>query len=323
MKIRQNVPLKDVLFYEIGGKARWLLDVASSEDIVEAVEFIQTHKIDKYMVVGMGSNLLMPDEDYNGVVIRVRKSGTPDIRMTHDGLMVAYAGQTIDDLIQFSFENNIVGLEVLGGLPSSVGGAIRGNAGAFGVEMKDVLVKVGVLEITDEGYEFHEFSNEECQFAYRDSFFKHNPRFIILKGFFQLEHGDDAQITKAKEMYNTQIEYRKTNHPVEYPSCGSVFKNIRDPKEVDKILSVWPEIEETVKTKWHGKVSMGYITKRLGFSGYQVGGAKITEKHANYISNVDNASADDVKKIIGEISKKFEETFGFLPHLEAEIVKYS
>lgn len=323
MKIRQNVPLKDVLFYEIGGKARWLLDASSSEDIIEAVEFIQTNKIDKYIIVGLGSNLLMPDEDFSGVVIRIRKTGTPDIRMTHDGLLVSYAGQTLDDLIQFSFENNIRGLEVLGGLPSTVGGAIRGNAGAFGVEMKDVLVKVGVLKISDDGYEVIELTRDECQFGYRDSIFKHNAQYIVLKGFFQLEHATDEEIKNSQEVYKKQVEYRKSNHPVEYPSCGSVFKNVREPNEVEKIISVWPEIEELVKIKWHGKVSMGYITKRLGFSGYQVGGAKITEKHANYISNVDNATAKDVKQIIADISKKFEETFGFPPHLEAEIISFS
>lgn len=322
MKIRRDVTLRDILFYKIGGKARWLLDVSSTEDIVEAIEFIQTNKIEKFMVVGLGSNLLMPDEDFNGAIIRVRKSGgNPDIRLTSDGLVVAYAGQTLDELIQFSFQNNLLGLEVLGGLPSTVGGAIRGNAGAFGVEMKDVLEKVSVLEVLKDGFETKEFSKEECEFSYRDSIFKSNPKYIVLKGFFHLEKGDEEDIVKAREVYNKQIDYRKKNHPVEYPSCGSVFKNIRDKGEVEKVLSVWPDIRENVETKWHGKVSMGYVIDRLGFTGLQVGGAKITEKHANYISNVDNAKASDVEEIIDRIKRKFEETFGFTPRLEAMLVE--
>lgn len=322
MKIRRDVTLRDILFYKIGGKARWLLDVSSTEDIVEAIEFIQTNKIEKFMVVGLGSNLLMPDEDFNGAIIRVRKSGgNPDIRLTSDGLVVAYAGQTLDELIQFSFQNNLLGLEVLGGLPSTVGGAIRGNAGAFGVEMKDVLEKVSVLEVLKDGFETKEFSKEECEFSYRDSIFKSNPKYIVLKGFFHLEKGDEEDIVKAREVYNKQIDYRKKNHPVEYPSCGSVFKNIRDKEEVEKVLSVWPDIRENVETKWHGKVSMGYVIDRLGFTGLQVGGAKITEKHANYISNVDNAKASDVEEIIDRIKRKFEETFGFTPQLEAMLVE--
>jgi len=322
MKIRQNVPLKDILFYKIGGKTRWLLEAQSTEDIIEAVEFIQTNKIDKWMVVGLGANLVMPDEDYKGVIIRIRKAGVSDIRMTHDGLIVSYAGQTLDEIIRFSFDHHLLGLEVLGGLPSTVGGAIRGNAGAFGVDMKNVVEKVGVLEIQDQAYQIREFSNENCQFAYRDSLFKHNPRYIILKGFFQLEHGSEEEVKKAKHVYQEQIEYRKKNHPVEYPSCGSVFKNIRDKEEVSKILAIWPDIQEQVESKWHGKVSMGYVINRLGFVGTTVGGAKITDKHANYISNVGNAKASDVRTIISMITKTFYDTFGFYPDLEAELVTY-
>lgn len=320
MKIRQNVPLKDILYYKIGGKTRWLLEVQSTDDAVEAIEFIQTNKVDKYMVVGLGANLVMPDEDFPGVIIRMKSPGMSGIRMTHDGILVAFAGNTLDEMIQYSFKNNLVGLEVLGGLPSTVGGAIRGNAGAFGVEMKDVVVKVSVLEITDAGYEMREFTKSDCQFAYRDSIFKHNSRFIVLKGLFQLQHGTDEEMVKAREEYKKQIEYRKAKHPLEYPSCGSVFQNIRDREEVQRMLDVWPDMKKQVETVWHRKVSMGYVINRLGMQGLQVGGAKITDKHANYISNIDNAKASDVREIIGKIREKFFDIFGFYPHLEAEVV---
>lgn len=320
MKIRQNVPLSDILFYKIGGKTRWLLEAQSPEDVIEAIEFIQTNKIDQYMVVGLGANLLMPDEDYNGVVIRIKSPGVNDIRMTHDGIVVAFAGNTLDELIHYSFKHTLLGLEVLGGLPSTVGGAIRGNAGAFGIEMKDVIEKVSVLEVTDSGYEMREFTREECQFSYRNSLFKQNPQFIILKGLFQFNHGTDEEIEKAKTEYQKQIDYRKARHPVEYPSCGSVFQNIRDEKEVEKMLQVWPDMKEQVHSKWHGKVSMGYVINRLGLQGIQVGGAKITDKHANYISNIKNAKASDVREIIDTIREKFFQTFGFYPDLEAEVV---
>lgn len=237
MKIRRDVSLKDIVFYKIGGKARWLLDCASTEDILEAVEFVQTNKIEKFMVLGLGSNLLMSDADYNGAIIRIRKSGgSPDIRLTSDGLTVAFAGQTLDDLINFSFQHNLLGLEVLGGLPSTVGGAVRGNAGAFGTEMKDVIEKVSVLEVLDGSFETKEFSQKECEFSYRDSIFKRSSNYIVLKGFFHLEKGTEEDIMKARKVYQEQIEYRKKNHPVEYPSCGSVFKNIREKEEVEKIL---------------------------------------------------------------------------------------
>lgn len=321
MVTKKNVPLSTLVYYKIGGNARFVLEAFSVDDIFEAVAFIQRNKIKKFLVVGLGANLLMPDEDYDGVILHLRSAVTPDMHVTSDGLLTAFSGQTLDDLIQFSFAHHFIGLERLGGLPSTIGGAIRGNAGAFGVEMKDVVVKVSALKLTEGSFKTVEMTNEECQFAYRDSIFKKTQDFIILKGFFHLEPVGKEAVRQAREEYHAKIQYRKKQHPVEYPSCGSVFKNIRGEDQVKKILTVWPDISEKVMTDWHGKVSMGYVIKRLGFSGTQSGGAKITEKHANYISNVDHARAADVKNIIGEISAKFSETFGFVPELEAEIIE--
>ena len=105
-----------------------------------------------------------------------------------------------------------------------------------------------------------------------------------------------------------------------FPSCGSVFKNIVGKEKVEKVIAVWPDIKEKVNTKWYGKVSMAYVIGRLGFSGFRIGNAQLSEKHNNYISNLGNAKADDVKKIISVISEQFNTTFGFLPELEVEII---
>lgn len=320
MVIHKNVPLSKILYYKIGGKARFVLEATSVDDIFEAVVFIQRNKVQKYLVVGLGTNLLMPDTDYDGAIIRICHPRKPDIHLTSDGLISAFAGHTLDQLIHFSFHNGYIGLENLGGLPSTIGGAVRGNAGAFGIEMKDVILKVSVVKILSSSYKTLEMTNEECQFAYRNSIFKQSQQYIILKGFFQLESGTKEEVINAKKTYVEKVKYREAKHPVEYPSCGSVFKNIREKEEVEKIIRVWPDITDKVKNSWHGKVSMGYVIKRLGFSGMQVGGAKITEKHANYISNVDHAKASDVLAIIDAVRKKFIEIFGFSPELEAEII---
>lgn len=321
MTVQEHVDLSQILFYRIGGTARYLLEAKSVSDILEAFAFIRNKNINSFLVVGLGSNLLMPDTAYNGAVIWVNKNDAPDIAITPEGHIAVYAGQSLDDLLQFAFQHSFVGLESMGGLPSTVGGAIRGNAGAFGIEIKDVLVSAEVLDIAT--HQVRTYSNQECDFSYRDSVFKHNHNLIILRGVFALQKADTEAIDQAREVYKEKIEYRNTNHPVEYPSCGSVFKNIREEDEVQKVISVWPDIEDSVRNKWHGKVSMGYVIKRLGFSGIEVGGAKITEKHANYISNVDHAKSSDVLTIIKMIKQKFLLTFGFEPELEAEIVKKS
>ncbi len=319
MKVHEHLPLKDILFYKIGGTAKIVLEVKSRDDIIAAFDYIKKNHIKKVLVVGLGSNLLMNDADFDGAVIWLCKPSNQDISLTPDGLVASYAGQTVDDLIQFGFANNLIGIENLGGLPSTVGGAICGNAGAFGVEMKDVLEKVEIYDLHEEVEKM--LTNAECLFYYRDSFFKYNHNLIILQGYFRLRPASDEEVAGAKRIYQEKIDYRNSNHPIEYPSCGSVFKNIEGEGNVQKILAVWPDIHETVTNKWHGKVSMGYVIKRLGFSGLQVGGAKITEKHANYISNVDHAKAADILAIIEQIKEKFHATFGFYPELEAEIVK--
>lgn len=320
MIIHQDVPLKDILFYKIGGIAPLVLEAKSHQDIIEAFEYIGKNHIEKFLAVGLGANLIIPDTNFDGAIIWINKSTTPYIKLLSDGLVEAYAGATLDDLLQFSFQHNLVGIEALGGLPSTIGGAIRGNAGAFGVEMKDIVTKVEVLD-TATG-EIKMFDNPASEFSYRNSYFKQHHNLIILRGFFKLQKATAEEIVKAKEVYQANIAYREKNHPVEYPSCGSVFKNIKGEEKVHKILSVWPDMEETVRTKWHGKVSMGYIIKRLGFQGIHVGGAKITDKHANYISNIDNATYDDVVSIINQIKEKFHEVFGFYPELEAEVVSW-
>lgn len=318
MTIHENLPLKDILYYKIGGIAKTVLEVTSKEEILAAFDYLKKNNISNFFVVGLGANLVMNDDFFDGVIIWISKSDEPDIKLTTDNLVDVYAGQTLDDLIQFMFRQNLKGIEVLGGLPSTVGGAIRGNAGAFGVEMKDVVVSVEALDVTTG--QIREYTNQESEFSYRNSMFKHNHNLIILRGIFKFQKANEKDMEDAECVYEENIQYRKDHHPIEYPSCGSVFKNIKGEEKVEKIIAVWPDIADTIREKWHGKVSMGYIVKRLGFQGIQVGGAKITEKHANYISNIDKATHDDVVAIINQIKEKFHETFGFYPELEAEVI---
>ena len=170
----------------------------------------------------------------------------------------------------------------------------------------------------DPAYAIKTFAHQEAQFGYRNSFFKQHPNLIIVSVTFQLKIGTLQEIAEAEAVYKKNINYRQTHHPMEYPSCGSVFKNIVKPEEVEKILNVWPDIRELSEKKWHNKISMGYVINRLGFSNKRVGGAQVSSKHANYISNVDHAKGEDVKVLIKEIQATFNEIFGFVP--EPEVV---
>lgn len=318
-----NFPLSTVLYYGIGGTARFLLEAESEEDILEALDFVRDNRIERLIVVGLGSNLLFPDDPFDGAVLRITSSGKPQLRDLQAGRVQAFAGEDLDHVISFGFDSGYTGLEWAGGLPGTVGAAVRGNVGAFGGELKDLLERAELLEIQPEGAEVRGFSNAELRFSYRDSAAKQNRRLVVLSATFQLRETGQEELLEARRRYRSNIEYRHRNHPMEHPTCGSVFKNVEKRDEVERILAVWPDVKEMVEGRWHGKVSMGYAVNRLGLAGYQIGGAQVSLKHNNFIVNLGGARFSDVFGIIEKVKEQFSETFGFAPEAEVEIVDWS
>ncbi len=330
MNIKNDFSLKDILWYRIGGKAKYLLDIAGRDDLEQAIKFLEEHdlyKNKKYIVTGLGSNLVFKDDYFDGAVIRFVPSKDKKrsfvVEKYNKLLVTAYAGETLDDLILFSFQKGLIGLEWAGGLPGTVGAAVRGNVGAFGKEIKDSFCEAEILKLRNGGrYIFiNGFINKKMNFSYRQSIVKQEKHMLILYATFLLQKATPEQLKRAKEVYEANISYRKLHHPLEYPNCGSVFKNIKQKEEVAKVLEVWPDVAEMVTTKWYGKVSMGYIIHRLGFAGFKLGNAQVSEKHNNFIVNLGEAKSKDVLAIINMIQKKVQETFGFMPEVEVEVVK--
>ena len=320
MRIYRNFPLSKILYYRIGGRAQLVIRIENKTDLLEALDFVKNNKIKRILPVGLGSNLLVSDKDFDGAVLWFSKGESSAIQLIGDNLIEAFSSVLLDDLIQFAFNKNLIGLEWAGGLPSTVGGAVRGNAGAFGGEIKDAIYKIETFELQENGEILEkEFRNSDLEFSYRDSFIKKKKNLIVATCFFELRPVDRQGLERAKQVYFSHIEYRNTHHPAQ-PSCGSVFKNIREKKEVEKIVNTWPDIKELVVNKWYNKVSTGFVINRLGFSGLRVGGAEVSKKHANYIVNIGGAKFDDVISIIERIRDKFSATFGFYPELEVEVV---
>ncbi len=322
MIIQKEFPLSQILWYRIGGETKYLLEAQNLEDIKEALDFTEKNKIQKVFVCGLGSNIIFLTDYFQGAVIRIvgpKKPGENEFQIK-DKLITVFAGITLDNLIQFSLNNNLAGLEWAGGLPGTIGAGIRGNVGAFGKEIKDNLFSVDVLERKNGGYEQKTFNKSQLNFSYRNSLVKENKNLIIVSATFQLQPANPEEVASAKNIYKNNIAYRKKHHPLEYPTCGSVFKNISASDQVKKIISVWPETRELIETNWHGKVSMGFIIGRLGFSGYRVGNMQVSAKHNNFIVNLGEGKASDVYTIIKEIQDKVQKTFGFTPEVEIEIV---
>ncbi|MFI5265562.1 MAG: UDP-N-acetylmuramate dehydrogenase [Candidatus Levyibacteriota bacterium] len=321
MQIVKEARLSEILWYKIGGVARFFLECSSKEDVIEAFTFVKKEKLNKYFVVGLGSNLLFTDEYYDGAVIQIASNSASQIKLVDKNTIESFAGVELDQVIQFAFDNNLIGLEWAGGLPGTVGAAVRGNVGAFGSEVSDVFAGAEVLDVSSSRFTVHSLNRRDIKFGYRMSTVKKNPTMIVLSARFKLQKVDDAKLGSAKQEYFANIEYRKNKHPLDYPSTGSAFKNVSEPENVKKVLAVFPDLESDVKMKWHGKVSMGYLIKRLDLSGTQIGNAQISNKHSNFIVNLGNASFQDVISIIKKIQDEFSSVFGFIPEPEVEIVE--
>lgn len=318
MKVYKDFELKDILWYRIGGRARFLIDVENKEDVKRAFEFLKKEKIKKIFFLGLGSNLIFCDEYFNGAVVRFIPSPNA-IRLVRPHIVEADSGAILDNVIQFAFAQKLVGLEWAGGLPGDVGAAVRGNVGAFGGEIKDVVREAETFEIVSGKPRFKKLKRFELKFSYRSSIVK-KKKLGIVSAQFRLKMADSSELARARQTYLNNIEYRKRRHPLEYPNCGSVFKNITDPEHVKKVLEVYPDLEQKITRDWHGKVAMGYLIKRLDLSEYRIGDAMISPKHCNFIVNLGNAKAADVLSIIKVIQGKFVETFDFIPELEVEII---
>src|SRR5882672_185388 len=171
MQIEKDFELSQVLWFQIGGKARYFLRCMNRNDIFAALDFVEAHHPQRIFICGQGSNLLFTDDYFDGVVIQIGTGSKPQISFS-DTRATAFAGETLDSLIQLSLNNSLTGLEWAGGLPGTVGAGIRGNVGAFGGEIKDNLLQAEVLEFDDKNIDVLEMKNEDFHFAYRQSIVK-------------------------------------------------------------------------------------------------------------------------------------------------------
>jgi UDP-N-acetylmuramate dehydrogenase len=309
LKIKKNVPLRDYSTYKIGGPAKYFVKVKNKEKLKEALNFCQENNL-KFFILGGGSNVLFSDEGFNGLVIKMENKG---FRFLRNNKLFVEAGCSMEKIVRETVKRGFSGLEWAGGLPGTVGGAIRGNAGAFGGEIKDVVEKV--ISFSPQENKEKEYSKEECQFEYRSSIFKKEKE-IILSAILSLKEGDPKELKrKVKE----EINYRKERHPLEYPNAGSVFKNC----PLEKIP---PEIRERFKEKIKLDpfpiLPTAVLIAEAGLKGLTVGGAKVSEKHPNFLVNFNNAKAKDVLDLIKKVKEVIWEKFGVLLEEEIEIVEF-
>ena len=306
--VQENVSLKEYTTFNIGGSARCFLQAKTKEDIQEGVKKAKELNLPIFLL-GDGSNLLVSDKGFNGFVIYIQNTNY-EIRDTE---LYAEAGVEFPTIVKETIEQGLAGLEWAGGLPGTVGGAVRGNAGAFGGEVKDSIKEV---EAIDSSGNLKTFTREECEFAYRSSIFKKED-WIVLSTTFQLKQGDKETIQAVAKDH---IKYRKERHPLEYPNAGSIFKNC-DLKLFSEEMQHQFEKEDIIKVDPFPVVPTAYLIAQAQLQGLQVGDAQVSEKHPNYMVNRGSATAKDVLELIEKVKKAIKEKFSIDLEVEVQYVE--
>lgn len=306
LNIKEDIPLADYCSFRVGGPARYFVQVRSFDELKQAISQARQRRWPT-LILGSGTNLIIADEGFPGLVIKLENE-----KWSLDSLtFIAQAGVLMSVLVDQSIQAGLAGLEWAGGLPGTLGGAIRGNAGAFGGEIKDAVESVTSFNPTTS--QTITRTNTECQLAYRDSVFKHNDE-IILQATLQLTEGKRDEL---RRLADDHIRYRQERHPLDYPNAGSVFKNISTEQIPKDTLG---QFEDVIKTDPFPVIPTAAVLDRAGLKGMTIGGAQVSEKHPNYIVNTGSATATDIISLINQVREKIRHKFGIELELEQQIV---
>lgn len=294
-QVKKDELMKKHTTFRVGGPARYFVSPAGEEELARVLSVCRAEGIPHY-ILGNGSNLLVSDQGYDGVMILIgdgfsdikKVSGDTEDSSAMESDFVRYtvgAGILLSRIAKEAFQDSLTGFEFAAGIPGTLGGAVVMNAGAYGGEMKDVLKKVRLM---DKKGSILELDASELDLSYRHSVIPEK-EYIVLSAEIELKRGEKAEIQARMD----DLAFRRRDkQPLEYPSAGSTFKR--------------PE---------------GYFAGKLiqdaGLRGYREGGAQVSEKHCGFVINRDQATAEDIRGLCGTVQKKVKEVFGV--DLECEI----
>ena len=280
-----NASLKKYNTYRIDAKCSGLVFVHSVNELIELIKKLKDNNID-YIILGNGSNIILASDYYDKVIIKLDKLNNITF---NDNIVKVESGYPLPKLSLEILKHNLTGLEFAAGIPGLIGSSVAMNAGAYNKSMADVVKEITIL---DENLNIKVLKNNELKFRYRDSLLKENKKLIVLEVTLELEHGD---ILEAKELIETRRQRRISTQPLNYPSSGSVFRN--------------PE-----------GMHAGELIEKCNLKGYNINGAEVSEKHANFIINKDNCKGSDIINLINLIKDKVKEKYNIDLILEQEII---
>lgn len=300
--VQRNVLLAPYTTFRIGGGAKYFFVARTNARVIQAVKAAKSLCL-PFFILGGGSNLVVADKGFSGLVIHVQ---TKKYRI--EGLrLFCEAGVSMATLVRETGKKGLSGFEWAGGLPGSVGGAIRGNAGAFKGEIQDTIL--WVIALDEKGRE-KLFLRNKCRFSYRSSLFKEKG-LVILSAAFALQKGNKRVI---QAIAADHVAYRKERHPLEYPNAGSVFKNC-DLKKFSSALQ--KKLQSAVKVDPFPVVPTAYLNDQAGLKGIRQKNIQISTKHPNYMVNLGKGKAKDVVALVKKVKKIIKKKFGV--ELEQEI----
>lgn len=287
--VSEHVSLKNMNTYHIDGKAKVLVEPNSIKDLVDIITTLRENKV-PYFILGAGSNIVLNDKEIDGVVIKLTKLNGIEVHKDQN-MLYAEAGAMLPKVVIDSVNNGLCGLEFAAGIPGTIGGAVYGNAGAYNACIMDYVTSVTAL---DENNEIVTLENEDIFYEYRNTMFKQTKKYIILGVKLFLKEGNKEE---SDAIMADRKRRRVESQPLEYPSAGSVFRN--------------PEGDFA-----------GRLIESCELKGYQLGGAQVSEKHANFIINKENASGKDVHDLILYVHDTVKEKTGVDLLIEQEFVDW-
>lgn len=262
--VEEEVDLKNYNTYRIGGIAKYLVSPTSFPDLIDLIKYLKENNVE-HIFIGNGSNIVLNDAYFEGVVINFKNLSAYEVH--NDGTIYAEAGASLPKVALASIDKSLKGLEFAVGIPGTLGGSIVGNAGAYNACLLDYVSEVTIL---NEQLEIKTLQHEEITYSYRTTMFKEKKNALILSAKIKLTPGDKHA---SLDIVNDRKRRRLETQPLEYPSAGSVFRN--------------PEGDFA-----------GRLIEVCGLKGYQIGGARVSDKHANFIINYEDATSQDIYKLI-------------------------
>jgi UDP-N-acetylmuramate dehydrogenase len=310
--------------FRIGGPAKWFVEVKSVDELKHVLKIASENGV-SYFVFGGGSNILVNDKPFDGIVIKIAMRGIVIDNLSLRGSQALFykgaesdrsnlfrvraeAGALSSSVARETAKAGLSGLTWAISLPGTIGGAVRGNAGCFGGETKDRLVEIELLR---DG-EVVTAKKDDLKFGYRDSSIKHSSD-IVLSATFELEKGDSEKLLSELDQ---KLTSRKSSQPLDAGSAGCMFKNY-EIKSDEELLRLKQKLDVPSEMEKAKRISAGWLIDQLDLKGKQIGGAKISEKHGNFLVNTGGATADDVVQLIAFIKTRARNEFGI--NLEEEV----